>query len=88
MLLLTFLTLCRRIRLKMEYVLKQIRHKSGVGIDIGHQLVMLFQIQDDSVDVRAGQNPDSAAEAAEDHGYQDNAENDPPSFFHAAGTSL
>ena len=73
---------------KMDNLLEQVRHISGVGIDIGHHLVVFIQIQDDSVAVRTGQEPDSAAESAENNGHQDYAENDPPSFFHAAGTSL
>ena len=88
MLLLTFQPLYCRILSKTENIPEQIRNKIGVGIDISHQLVMLFQIQDDPVAVCAGQKSDSAAEASEYHGYQENTENDPPSFFHSAGTSL
>ena len=49
---------------------------------------MLIQIQDNPVGVGAGQQSDSAAQAAENHSRQDNTEDNSPSFFPTAGTSL
>ena len=73
---------------QLSQLLEETGHIRSIGIDIGHHLVVFIQIHDDSLAVRAGQQPDSAAQAAEDHGHQDNTENDPPSFFFFFFTSL